>query len=282
MKDKYNLVGQKFGKWTVLEDIGIRLKQRSFLCRCECGNESSITGYALRKSRSSSCQSCASTKYPDGCGYKLKVSKFEELMSTWDNKTQDQNVVKLPVFGGTVGKEYIKGFTLIDTEDWDRCSKVMWTSNKANYVMFKYSRRNRERLKVLSKHGIGNKNEGHLLHRFVLNLTNKVENGVIVDHINGDPSDNRKSNLRLANVSQNTANSKPFGKSGYKGVYEDRTSAGTLKYKASIGISGTKNTRHLGYYNTSEEAATAYDKAAKELHGEFARLNFPENIENEK
>lgn len=47
------------------------------------------------------------------------------------------------------------------------------------------------------------------------------------------------------------------------------------KWQADIGMSGKR--KRLGRFNTAEEAARAYDEAAKELHGEFARLNFPDN-----
>lgn len=58
---------------------------------------------------------------------------------------------------------------------------------------------------------------------------------------------------------------------GYRGVYKDKRWNG---YQARIGHN--KKDYYLGYYNTPEEAARAYDKKAVELHGNRARLNFPE------
>lgn len=91
-----------------------------------------------------------------------------------------------------------------------------------------------------------------------------------VDHINGDPLDNRKSNLRPATRSQNNANKglQSNNTSGYKGVSKFKL---TGRFQAYI---KKQNKRiHLGYFPTPEQAATAYNSAAKELFGEFAKLN---------
>jgi hypothetical protein len=101
---------------------------------------------------------------------------------------------------------------------------------------------------------------------------------VLVDHINesgeGDYGlNNRKSNLRLASQSQNLHNSAPYknNKSGYRGVHYMRPPR--KRWVCSIAVNG--KSRHLGRFMTAEEAARAYDKAAVELMGEFASLNFP-------
>jgi len=87
-----------------------------------------------------------------------------------------------------------------------------------------------------------------------------------VDHINRNGLDNRRQNLRSATRSQNVANSKPRGK--YKGVGWHKRSQ---KWYAHIGKGGRQF--HLGVFDTPEAAAAAYDKAALEKFGEFARLN---------
>lgn len=94
-----------------------------------------------------------------------------------------------------------------------------------------------------------------------------------VDHINGDPLDNRRTNLRLASPSENLRNrgKNSNNKSGFKGVCCFKP---TGRWCAKIEVCG--KIHHLGYFTTAEEAALAYDRAARELHGEFARLNFPD------
>lgn len=91
-----------------------------------------------------------------------------------------------------------------------------------------------------------------------------------VDHINGDGLDNRKSNLRICNGSQNRCNKgKPKNNtSGYKGVTWHTPNK---KWVAQIAVNGKHS--YIGSFKTKEEAAKAYNKKAKELHGEFARLN---------
>lgn len=95
--------------------------------------------------------------------------------------------------------------------------------------------------------------------------------GVCVDHINGNGLDNRRANLRLCTHRQNIANTKP--RSGrFKGV--SRTKNGTWR---AVIHAGHKQ-RHIGIYKTEEEAARAFDAAAFEMHGVFARLNFPREL----
>lgn len=79
----------------------------------------------------------------------------------------------------------------------------------------------------------------------------------------------RRDNLRFANVSQNIRNSKKYSNnsSGYKGVSYDQASR---KWRARIMVNG--KSKHLGFFNTREEAYAAYCKAAVFYFGEFARL----------
>jgi len=91
--------------------------------------------------------------------------------------------------------------------------------------------------------------------------------GQVVDHINGDTLDNRKSNLRICSISQNGANrgKNKDNTSGYKGVTFHK---GTKKWQAGIKIKGKYI--YIGRFDDPALAASAYDKAAKEIHGEFA------------
>jgi hypothetical protein len=92
-----------------------------------------------------------------------------------------------------------------------------------------------------------------------------------IDHVNGDGLDNRRANLRPCNDAQNQANSIPvLARSGYRGVA--RTPSG--RWRASIKLANRNI--HLGLFATAEDAARAYDAAAIEAWGEYARPNFPQ------
>jgi AP2 domain. len=97
--------------------------------------------------------------------------------------------------------------------------------------------------------------------------------GVIgVDHVNGDGLDNRRTNLRVTTQAQNCANTRrrSNNKSGFKGVsWKANSRAWVAQIKR-----GDKS-HHLGLFSDPEEAARAYDAAAVELFGEYARTNFP-------
>ncbi|UCD53098.1 MAG: HNH endonuclease [Phycisphaerales bacterium] len=97
--------------------------------------------------------------------------------------------------------------------------------------------------------------------------------GYVVDHIDGDGLNNRRSNLRICTVSQNHQNQAkaPGCSSRYKGVHRDKR---TGKYTAQI--RPRRKQIHLGAFDSEIEAARAYDRKAIEVFGEYAWLNFPE------
>ena len=93
-----------------------------------------------------------------------------------------------------------------------------------------------------------------------------------VDHKDLDSLNNQRDNLRPATRTANQGNTKKRkdNGSGFKGVsWHKRVGA----WQAQIGIRGCRTS--LGYFQNPQEAALAYDAAAKEIFGEFARLNFP-------
>lgn len=89
-----------------------------------------------------------------------------------------------------------------------------------------------------------------------------------IDHIDGDPANNRIANLRVATGNQNMWNRrKPAANtSGYKGVSFRKD---LRRYQAYVAAHGKM--RHIGYFDTAEEASAAYRAAAQRLHGEFFR-----------
>jgi hypothetical protein len=98
--------------------------------------------------------------------------------------------------------------------------------------------------------------------------------GKVIDHRNREGLDNRKSNLRIATRSQNNCNRKQKkGTSKYRGVCWNEKHK---KWRAYISFNGIY--KSLGYFENEEEAGRAYDEAAKIYHGEFATLNFNEEL----
>ncbi len=100
-----------------------------------------------------------------------------------------------------------------------------------------------------------------------------VPNVIEVDHKDGDGLNNRRGNLRKSTPSQNRCNWTHLRRnnpSGYCGVALSPRGDG---WYARAAING--KSKYLGRFGTPEDAARAYDEAAREHYGEFARLNFP-------
>ena len=104
-------------------------------------------------------------------------------------------------------------------------------------------------------------------HRLVWIWHNDDPGQIFVDHINRDRNDDRIENLRLANDCENNRSRgmQKNNTSGYKGVFFEKSVG---RWKAGICLNG--KSKHLGIFPTKEEAAACYQKAATELHGEFA------------
>lgn len=109
----------------------------------------------------------------------------------------------------------------------------------------------------------------YAVHRLIWKLAyGQIPSHMQVDHINGIRDDNRLDNLRLCDNRQNQFNRNCDKGRGYKGVYRHRR-----RWKAEI--TTPEGRKYLGLYKTPEEAAIAFDAAARQWHGEHAKLNFP-------
>lgn len=108
-------------------------------------------------------------------------------------------------------------------------------------------------------------------HRIIWEMAHgEIPAGMQIDHINGNRADNRLSNLRLATFCENMRNkrSRRNSTSRFLGVCQVR---GEETWRAQINVD--KRVKNLGRYVTEEEAALAYNAAAKVAWGEFANLN---------
>ena len=171
-----------------------------------------------------------------------------------------------------------KGYVaVVDDDDYDWLSKHRWCASvdkRDQYVsvrttMYKYFEGYKWR-------------RGIKMHRMILD----AKPGEVVDHINGDPLDNRRENLRLCTLKENSRNAtkqKMFAgapcTSKYKGVSLCTSKPFKGKYgeyqywRAGIGHNGVFH--YIGQFKTEKEAALAYDEEAIKRFGEFAKLNFP-------
>ena len=165
----------------------------------------------------------------------------------------------------------VNGITVtIDDEDLSLVSEYRWYA----YVLDGRPNRTIKKRYVTSHIYLGcvngkGRSRTMYLHRMLLN----AEPGVTVDHINGNTLDNRRSNLRIASRSQQNMNRgvPSNNTSGFKGVSWYKR---YQRWAAFIHLPDRKQ-RHLGYFDTAEEAARRYDAEAMIIFGEFANLNFP-------
>jgi len=146
---------------------------------------------------------------------------------------------------------------VVDDANFERLSKHRWHLHKGTRTY--YARTN-----VCV--GRGNYKPVYM-HRMILD-GEAIEQ---VDHINGDGLDNRSVNLRVCSKRENMRNRRPNknSSSAFKGIHWDGRDK---RWQARIRVNG--NRMCLGSFRNEEEAAIAYDNAAREYHGEFARVNF--------
>lgn len=148
-------------------------------------------------------------------------------------------------------------FALVDDEDYEKVIQF------GSWFAFKGKDKNT----FYAQKSVYRERKTYLMHRFILQIADPK---IIIDHRDKNGLNNCKNNLRMATGTQNNANatSAKNSTSQYLGVYWYKT---RRKWKSEI----TKNRKNkcLGYFYNEVDAALAYNKAAKEIHGEFASLN---------
>ena len=225
-----DLTGKRFGYLTVIKRVANNQNGHvCWLCQCDCGNTHITITYNLTHGL---CRSC-------GC-----LNKNRNLYNNIYNRYD-------------LDRDYGIGFTsknekfYFDLEDYDVIKQIGWCYNSDGYVVGNIT--------------INGKQKRIAQHRLIMNCPPDM----VIDHINGVKSDNRKCNLRICTVAQNAYNAsiQKRNKLNAKGV--SITHCNT--YQAQIQVNG--KLKYLGSYKTIKEAADAYDIAAKKYFGEYAKLN---------
>lgn len=157
-------------------------------------------------------------------------------------------------------------FALVDDEDFERLSKYKWYYDKFNGGAAR------------SVHipGSLNRTKGIKMAHEVLQTKE------LHDHIDRNKLNNQKSNLRPCSCAQNQYNRgkiKSKATSKYKGVHFDCARKKWMARIHFINILGPSRSKYLGRFAIEEDAARAYDEAAKQHFGEFAVFNFPKEGE---
>jgi len=144
-------------------------------------------------------------------------------------------------------------FATVDTADYEEVRQYRWRAIRNGRKVYAATRKNGRTV---------------YMHRMLM----RPRKGYVVDHIDGNGLNNRRCNLRVCTPAQNLANKGPLGgTSRFVGVYRYRD-----KWVAHVVCRGKHY--YVGAFADEVEAAKARDRKAYELHGQYAYLNFPEDL----
>lgn len=149
---------------------------------------------------------------------------------------------------------------IVDEEDYPEISKFTWHARKDGHFYYPATwvgpRKTRKYV---------------MMHQMIMG----VIPGKKIDHIDRKPLNNSRSNLRHVDHRTNCLNTAMWASntSGYRGVSWHQV---RRKWRACIGVHGKMI--DIGHFSSAEDAARAYDQAAREFFGEDAFVNFPDEI----
>lgn len=227
-----DLTGETFGRLKVIALSGIKRykvnkkgrKTRSikmWLCECECGNKTEVQQGNLLSGHTASC----------GCLQKQRLVHSRKKYN--DYEVQEDYVIMYT---------YKNEPFYVDVDDFAKIRMYSWYKDNHGYITTTI------------------KSKNHLLHRFIMNVTNI---NYYVDHINHDITDNRKCNLRIVTPSQNNYNM-PIRKDNTSGVKGVSWSKQKNKWHVRI------MKKHIGFYDDIKEAEKARKEAEIKYYGEYA------------
>lgn len=230
MDKKQNLIGLKFGRLTVIEEVRDEKNRLKVKCKCECGGETVTTTSCLISGHTKSC----------GC---LKM----------ESKNNKRNTYQLFDKYGICYMSNNQQF-YFDIEDLPLIQNYYWSISTTGYAVSYYFTRDEDNKRI---------HHMRLFHRMIMNALD----GMDVDHINRNRLDNRKMNLRLCLSQQNDYNNS-LSKSNTSGVTGVSYNKQRKLWRAYISYQGKRI--ELGWYSNKLDAVLARLKAEKEYYKEFA------------
>ena len=231
-------IGDRFCKWTVIGIAPDRIDKsgkhhKRVVAKCDCGTTIEKDVYKL-KHGAKMCKQCY-----------LQIANQNSI--PFEHKTNSYEFRDgLGVgFASNTNSEYY-----FDVDDFDKVKDIYWHENPFGYI-YGYDTETKQRV---------------ALHRLVMGVTEDTQD--VIDHINRNPKDCRKSNLRLCSQGENAMNRSLYknNTSGCTGVAFDEKSNKWVAY-----INKEMRRHHIGMFDNKEDAIRARKKIEKELFGQFCQ-----------
>ena len=272
---KIDLKGQKFGRWTVLREGN----KQNWVCMCDCGDEKEIFIGSLRSGKSKGCRKCSGERFIND----LTGKKYNSLTVISIDKSRTKSRGVMWLCKCDCGNEKIISSNCLVSGSTKSCGEcpINFYELKNDFAIIKTFNNkefkvNLEDFEVVKKYNWYDM-KGYAcalsngvtiyMHRVLMDVPKEME----VDHIDSNKSNNLRSNLRVCTHKENSRNTNKQRNnttSTYKGVSYDKS---RKKWEAYIMTNDRKY--HLGRYETEKEAALKYNIKAKELFGEYAKIN---------